>query len=109
MSPVRWLGSTYRGGFVPFPVEIYVSTSMMVAPVVSGHGGQQRVLRQMLQSIHAKVGDHDEVLGLAEAPVGGLRLQKQIVHRLAAGVAAPVKRAAYDAREVFLWHAWLPL
>ncbi len=86
---------------MPFPVEIDFSTDMTVAPVVADDGRHQGVLRQMLELGHAQVGHGDEVLDVAEASGGGLRLLKQAVHRFDVGVAASVEHAAHDATEVF--------
>ena len=63
----------------------------------------------MLKLGHAQVGHGDEVLDVAEASGGGLRLLEQAVHRFDVGVAASVEHAAHDAAEVLLQGEGQPL
>ena len=63
----------------------------------------------MLELGHAQVGHGDEVLDVAEASGGGLRLLEQAVHRFNVGVAASVEHAAHDAAEVLLQGEGQPL
>ena len=63
----------------------------------------------MLELGHAQVGHGDEVLDVAEASGGGLRLLEQAVHRFDVGVAASVEHAAHDATEVRLQSEGQPL
>ena len=63
----------------------------------------------MLELGHAQVGDGDEVVEVAEASGGGLRLLEPPVHRLDVGVAAPVEHAADHAAQVRLDRGAKPL
>ena len=63
----------------------------------------------MFELGHAQVGYGDEVLDVAEALGGGLRLLEQALHRFDVGVAASVEHAAHDATEVLLQGEGQPL